>query len=151
MKKEIQSDDLFLKIEELLQAARKNVVCAVNQTMVYTYLEIGRMIVEDEQQGKERAEYGKQVLDDLAARLTHEFGKGFSIVNLRQMRAFYLTYLIQQTTSAELLQVENKANVIYEKSSPKFVLSWSHYLKLMRIDDLSERNFYEIEAVNNGW
>lgn len=151
MKKKIQSDDLFLKIEDFLQAARKNVVCAVNQTMVYTYFEIGRMIVEDKQQGKERAEYGKQVLEDLAARLTHEFGKGFSIVNLRQMRAFYLTYLIQQTTSAELLQVENKANVIYEKSSPKFVLSWSHYLKLMRIDDLSERNFYEIEAVNNGW
>ena len=62
MKKEVHPNDLYLKIAGLLQAARQNVVRAVNQTMVYTYFEIGRMIVEDEQQGKERAEYGKQVL-----------------------------------------------------------------------------------------
>jgi predicted nuclease of restriction endonuclease-like (RecB) superfamily len=151
MKNDIQSDDLFSKIANLLQAARQNVARAVNQTMVYTYYEIGRTIVEDEQQGQERAEYGKQVLEDLAAKLTKEFGKGFSAVNLRQMRAFYLTYSIQQTSSAELRQIENKTGLIYEKSSLKFVLSWSHYLKLMRIGDPSERSFYEIEAANNGW
>ncbi len=168
MKKEVQQNDLYLKISDLLQAARQDVVRTVNQAMVYTYFEIGRIIVEDEQQGKERAEYGKQVLEDLAVRLTHEFGKGFSVVNLRQMRAFYLTYSIQQTASAELLlekrgtsnlttplmnseNSDNQISSISEKSSRKFTLSWSHYLRLMRIDDISERNFYEIEAANNGW
>jgi hypothetical protein len=66
------------------------------------YFEIGKMIVEEEQQGKERAEYGKQLLEDLAFKLTQDFGKGFSVSNLRQMRAFYLTYSIQQKSSAEL-------------------------------------------------
>jgi predicted GNAT family N-acyltransferase len=117
MSKITTNHNLYAQIAQLLQAAKQNVVRAVNQTMVYTYYEIGRMIVEDEQQGKERAEYGKQILEDLAIRLTHEFGKGFSVVNLRQMRAFYLTYSIQQTTSAELK------------------LSWSHYLKLIRIQN----------------
>ncbi len=102
MSKEITPNHLYAKIAELLHTARQTVVRAVNQTMVYTYFEIGRMTVEDEQQGKERAEYGKQVLEELSLRLTQNFGKGFSIVNLRQMRAFYLIYAIQQTTSAEL-------------------------------------------------
>ena len=91
------------------------------------------MIVEDEQQGASRAEYGKQVLEELARKLTDEFGKGFSVVNLRQMRSFYLAYAIQQKSSAEF----------------KFVLSWSHYLKLMRISNLDERRFYEIESEAN--
>jgi len=129
----LKDEQLYAKIADLLQAARQNIVRAVNQTMVYTYYEIGRMIVEDEQQGKERAEYGSQILEDLAQRLTLEFGKGFSVVNLRQMRAFYLTYSIQQKSSAELK------------------LSWSHYLKLMRIANPQERNFYEIECAANNW
>ena len=129
----LKDEQLYAKIADLLQAARQNIVRAVNQTMVYTYYEIGRMIVEDEQQGKERAEYGRQILEDLAQRLTLEFGKGFSVVNLRQMRAFYLTYSIQQKSSAELK------------------LSWSHYLKLMRIANPQERNFYEIECAANNW
>ncbi|RJP59600.1 MAG: DUF1016 domain-containing protein [Deltaproteobacteria bacterium] len=138
MTKEIVPSNLYLKIAELLQTARQTVIRTVNQTMVYTYYEIGRMIVEDEQQGKERAEYGKQVLEDLSQKLTQNFGKGFSVVNLRQMRAFYLTYSIQQTVSAEL-------------QAPRFQLSWSHYLKLMRIENHDERSFYEIECVTNNW
>jgi hypothetical protein len=133
MKTEILSTELFSKNADLLHAARQHVVRTVNQTMVYTYYEIGRMIVEDEQQGKERAEYGKQILEDLAQRLTLAFGKGFSAVNLRQMRAFYLTYAIQQKSSAE------------------FKLSWSHYLKLMRIANPDERSFYEIECAAGNW
>jgi len=138
MGKGITSNHLYSKIAELLHAARQTVVRAVNQTMVYTYYEIGRMIVEDEQQGKEKAEYGKQVLEELSLKLTQNFGKGFSIVNLRQMRAFYLTYVIQQTASAEL-------------QTPRFQLSWSHYLKLMRVKNEQERNFYEIECIANNW
>ena len=125
--------DLFNKVASLLNEARKSVVQTVNKTMVFTYFEIGRMIVEEEQNGKERAEYGKQILKELSKRLNAEFGKGFSQRNLEQMRQFYLTYSKAQTLSAE------------------FNLSWSHYLKLMRIDNEDERNYYEIEAYNNNW
>lgn len=101
--------------------------------MVYTYFEIGRTIVEEEQNGNIRAEYGKQVMIELSKKLTEEFGKGFSRRNLEQMRQFYLTYSKTQTVSAE------------------FNLSWSHYLKLMRIDNENERKFYEIESFENNW
>ena len=126
-------DNLFEKIAKLIEDSRKKVVSTVNLTMVYTYFEIGKIIVENKQEGKERAKYGKQVLKNLSERLSKRFGTGFSDVNLRQMREFYLTYSIQQTPSA------------------KFKLSWSHYLKLMRIENIEERNFYEIECINNNW
>ena|SRR6185312_1156539 len=126
-------NELYSKIADLLKIAKQNVVRAVNQTMVYTYYEIGRMIVEDEQQGKERAEYGKQVLKELSEQLTDDFGKGFSVDNLQNMRQFYQAY------------------PIYETGSRKFILSWSHYLKLMRIENVNERNFYEIECAQNNW
>lgn len=133
MNKVTINHNLYTQIAQLLQVARKNVVRTVNQTMVYTYFEIGRMIVEDEQEGKERAEYGKQVLKELSKRLSADFGKGFSERNLEQMRQFYFAYSIPQTTSA------------------KFTLSWSHYLKLMRMENLDERRFYEIECASNNW
>ena len=127
------SGDFFTKIIDLLHNARKIAVHAVNQTMVVSYFEIGRIIVSEEQNGKERAEYGKRILKDLSLKLTNEFGKGFSQRNLEQMRQFYLTYSKAQTVSAE------------------FRLSWSHYLMLMRIDNESERQFYEIESIENNW
>lgn len=99
--------------------------------MVVTYFEIGRMIVDEEQNGKERAEYGKKIIKELSIRLKNEFGKGFSQRNLEQMRQFYLIYSKTQTLSAE------------------FNLSWSHYLKLMRIDNEDERKYYELEAYSN--
>ena len=83
---------LFSQVVDLLQHSKQQVIKAVNQTMVYTYYEIGRMIVHEEQNGKDRAEYGKQLLKGLSQRLTDEFGKGFSIDNLERMRKFYLTY-----------------------------------------------------------
>lgn len=176
MSKLIIDQQLYAQIVQLLQAARQNIVRSVNQTMVYTYYEIGPMIVEDEQQGKERAEYGKKVLNELSKRLSADFGKGFSERNLEQMRQFYLTYPISQTTSAKLKIDENissnplinlktpvnrsipqtvsakleKEN-IYEMPSRKFNLSWSHYIKLIRIENLDERNFYEIESAANNW
>jgi DUF1016 N-terminal domain len=122
---------LYSKIAGLLQAAKQNIVRAVNQTMVYTYYEIGRMIIEEEQQGKERAEYGKQILKELSKQLTHEFGKGFSADNLENMRRFFLAYSISETTSR------------------KFILSWSHYLKLMRIENPNERSLPNKQAFIN--
>ena len=82
-----------------MKEARKSVVKTVNKTMVYTYFEIGRIIVEEEQKGKARAEYGKQIIKELSQRLTREFGKGFSTTNLKQMRQFYLTFSKSQTLS----------------------------------------------------
>jgi predicted nuclease of restriction endonuclease-like (RecB) superfamily len=141
MKKEVQPYDLYLKIAGLLQAARQNVVRAVNQTMVYTYFDIGRMIVEDEQHGKERAEYGKQILKELSAKLTKEFGKGFSVQNLENIRKFYQVYSSSEK-SQSLIRVSERS---------KSTLSWTHYLVLIRIENKDERNFYEIESLNNNW
>lgn len=88
----ISSNELSKKISNLLVEARKRVLQTVNHTMVLTYFEIGRMIIEEEQNGKERADYGKQLLSDLSQTLTKEFGKGFSVTNLQQMRQFYTVY-----------------------------------------------------------
>ena len=130
------------------------VATTVNLTMVHTYFEIGRMIIEDEQEGKERAKYGKSVLKDLSNRLTEKFGKGFSVDNLQNMRRFYLAYSIYETPSRKLQGEENQSNIIDQALLPKiydFKLSWSHYLVLMRIENPAERRFYEIEAVQQNW
>src|SRR5690606_14417222 len=116
---------------------------SVNQTMVVTYYEIGRMIVEEEQNGKERADYGKHLIKTLSGKLTKDFGRGFSQRNLEQMRQFYLVYSKAQTLSAQSGQKQPMAG--------QFKLSWSHYLKLMRIDDVQERRFYEVECLKNNW
>ncbi|MDP4207213.1 MAG: DUF1016 N-terminal domain-containing protein [Bacteroidota bacterium] len=123
----LKKSNIFIdKVAQLLAQARKSVVQSVNQTMVQTYFEIGRMIVDEEQGGHDRAEYGKQILKELSIKLTIDFGKGFSQRNLEQMRQFYLVYSKTQAVSAE------------------FKLSWSHYLILMRIDNVDERKFYEV-------
>jgi len=101
------------------------------------------MIVEEEQSGKERAEYGKQILKELSNRLSIEFGKGFSVTNLQQMKNFYNVYGKQQTVSAK------SENAIVQNNNLQ--LSWSHYLFLMRINNIEERNFYEIETIENNW
>lgn len=144
-KKISHTDNIFNQVVELLKNARQNVVRSVNQTMVYTYFEVGRLIVEEEQSGQERAEYGKHILKELSKRLTQEFEKGFSVESLDRMRYFYKTYSIANSstplTNSEKLQ----------RKSPQFTLSWSHYLKLMRIANPEERSFYEIEARENNW
>lgn len=140
--------DFLENVSEVLDQARKNAKTAVNLAMVYAYYEIGRMIVEEEQHGQNRAAYGKQILLELSKYLNEKYGKGFSTTNLRQMRNFYMVYSqdqIQQTLSAEF---ENLPAV---STGRKFYLSWSHYLKLMRIDNIDERHFYEIESVKNDW
>jgi len=129
----VNEDGFYSKILDLLKSARKTVVQSVNKTIVDTYFEIGRLIVEEEQNGKSKAEYGQNLIAELSQKLTTEFGKGFSTTNLKQMRTFYLTYSKGQTVSDE------------------FRLSWSHYLMLMRIDNVEERRFYEIETTENSW
>lgn len=135
LEKRPAENQLFRKIAELIELARNKAMTAVNLAMVHTYFEIGKMIVEDEQQGKEKAEYGKAVLKQLSKQLNKKFGKGFSVENLDRMRFFYKTY----------------SNVISSTPLTKFTLSWSHYLILMRIKNADERSFYEIEAATNHW
>lgn len=135
-------------VSDVLARARKNAKTAVNLSMVYAYFEIGRMIVEEEQHGANRAAYGTQLLKELSAYLTGIYGRGFSTTNLKQMRQFYLTYANDQIGQTLSDQFENLPAV---STGRKFYLSWSHYLKLMRIDNIEERHFYEIESVKNDW
>ncbi|MCM1034499.1 MAG: PDDEXK nuclease domain-containing protein [Paludibacter sp.] len=170
--KQIVSDNsqLYNRIVALLEQSRKTVKTAVNLSMVYTYFEIGRMIVENEQNGKERAEYGKETLKTLSVKLTEKFGKGFSADNLQNMRNFYRIYTTKQisekvsrkssrnaqsapTKSLEKhATIDNNSTISCASQAEKvFTLSWSHYLFLMRISNPEERNFYEIEAHTNDW
>lgn len=129
---QLSSDNpMILEIRELLEKSRKNIAQQVNTELLTTYWNIGRIIVEYEQQSQLRAEYGKQTLKELSKELTREFGKGFSRSNLQNMRAFYLAYEKCQTPSGKL--------------------AWSHYCELLTISDECKRSFYEKEAVNSGW
>ncbi|MEO8238691.1 MAG: PDDEXK nuclease domain-containing protein [Flavobacterium sp.] len=168
MSNDLQNRVIFQQVVELLQNARQQVLRTVNSTMTYTYFEIGRMIIEEEQNGKNRAEYGKQLLKGLSQQLTKEFGKGFSIVNLENMRKFYLTYSISESLT-RTLENEKSQSVTgefkIERSQPPikvtgsiskslisfFKLTWTHYIFLMRIDDEKERRFYEIESEKYNW
>lgn len=169
MSGEIQNKVLFQQVVALLKNAQQQVIRTINSTMVYTYFEIGRMIVEEEQNGKERAAYGKQVLKELSKELTKEFGKGFSVDSLERIRNFYLIYSKSETLSRifniqkseTLLRNSNNEetqSITWEFDTQKtqtlfsfFKLTWSHYSFLMRIDDENERSFYEIETKKNNW
>jgi len=152
MTKIVLNSDLIDKISELVRNARAGIVRTVNYTMTTTYFEIGRMIVEDEQSGNKRADYGKQILISLSERLTRENGKGFSVDNLERMKKFYILYSpkISATVLRKLVS-DGKQLQKHQALSDIFKLSWSHYLMLMRIDDENERKFYEIEAIQNNW
>jgi predicted nuclease of restriction endonuclease-like (RecB) superfamily len=148
--------DLFKTIKGLIENARKAAQKSINVTMVSTYFEIGRIILEHEQKGKERAEYAKKTLIKLSKQLTDEFGKGFSVDNLENMRKFYSVYGKSETLSRisakRLTGVMSPGKAIESKTlKPVFRLSWSHYLKLMRIENEDERKFYEIESAKNNW
>ncbi len=124
-------DSLYAAIHKVIKQARQQVRQAVNQQMVQAYWHIGRLIVEQEQRGQERAEYGKQQLAQLSKRLQNDFGKGFDVTNLRNMRRFYLAFPKRETLSLEL--------------------SWSHYNLLARLENLHAREWYLLEATRQHW
>jgi predicted nuclease of restriction endonuclease-like (RecB) superfamily len=155
-------ETLFTGIREIILSARQAVVCSVNTLQVFTNFEIGRRIVEHEQKGEHRAKYGKKTLEELARRLTVEFGRGFSLTNLKLMRQFYLLYQkqIRQTLSGESCALKigqtapdqfKKLRTTSRKLPAQFTLSWSHYVFLMGIMKTDERRFYEIEAAEQNW
>ena len=142
-KQEKKQPELFEQVAAIILAARKSVVRHTNSTMVATYFLIGRQIIEHEQAGNKRAQYAKNILPLLSEQLKKQFGKGFSVDNLENMRKFYLLYSISENASRKL-KMRNF-------DLPAFTLGWSHYLILCRIKDEAERKFYEIEATNNDW
>lgn len=119
-------------IKQLLAEARRQVVKEINTVMLQTYLEMGRRIVEQEQRGEAQAKYGEYLLSELSQSLTASFGKGFSKRNLELIRQFYLRYGIAKSVISQSL-------------------SWTHYIRLMRIDNDAERRFYELECEANHW
>jgi predicted nuclease of restriction endonuclease-like (RecB) superfamily len=169
-----ESTPLYEGIRSLVLSARHTIARGVDLLQVYTNYEIGRRIVEQEQQGKGRARYGTEMIKELAARLTGEFGNGFSTSNLKYMRQFYLAYpgrvsQIGQTPSGQsvrvaISQTESGESIAFPISQtlsgqlpetdtppqPHFALSWSHYVFLIGLKE-EERSFYEIEAAQQGW
>ena len=143
-----ENQEFYQGISNLLETARKQAKTAVNTAMVYTYYEIGRRIVEEEQHGENRAAYGQQILQGLSDHLTKAFGKGYSVGNLKNIRQFYMVFSNDQIGETVFSQFSNLPAV---STGRKFYLSWSHYLKLMRIKNVDERHFYEIEAAKNDW
>lgn len=123
--------EMISQIRDIMINARRNVAVRVNNEQLLAYWNIGRVIVEHEQDNDKRAEYGKSTLKQISKQLTKEFGRGFSVSNLQFMRRFYQTYQIQQTLSAKL--------------------SWSHYCELLIISDPDRRSFYEKECERSGW
>jgi len=135
--KELKMDNLFNAERGLIEESRRSIARQVNTAMVFTYYHIGKIIVEDEQDGAERATYAKQTLKLLSVSLTNEFGRGYSVDNLESMRLFYIEYGNSETVS--------------RISEFPFKLSWSHYVQLLKIKDKAERYFYEVESDQNNW
>ena len=128
------SNNYINEIKKILKNARQKAYTAVNSAMVKAYWEIGRRIVEEEQRGKERAEYGKEIVKNLSKELTEEFGKGFSRRTLWEMRKLYVYFSD------------------YEKVRTLFAqLTWSHFQKVLRVSDEKARIFYLTEAAENMW
>ncbi len=152
---------LFQKSKELIDNARSNMGQMANTITVITSFLLGHYIIEQEQQGQERAKYGSKIIDSLSAYLTKEYGRGFSRSNAAGMRQFYMTYkdredeIIQSQIGQlgqgiEIVQSGiGQLDIMYSKLP--FKLSWTHYQVLMRIEDKEERDFYEKEAIHSGW
>ena len=141
-----RAEQLAKRIEALVVDARRQISSTINVAMVYTYFEVGRYIIEDEQGGKHRAEYGKGVLKRVSALLTASLGKGWSVDTLEKTRRFFMTFSKSATPQRILAEGKNSATV-----QRKFVLSWNHYQILTHVDNPEARNFYEIEAFEQHW
>jgi predicted nuclease of restriction endonuclease-like (RecB) superfamily len=154
-------DAMLSGVVELLEQARRTSARAVNTIMTATYWETGRRIVEHEQKGTVRAEYGSALLKRLSADLTAKFGRGFSERNLKQMRLFYTGWKIFQNESEKSADPEESismsirqtvsAEFALQEIASCFLLSWSHYVSLLSVDSPEARKFYEAEALRGGW
>ena len=159
-------DKLFERVSIVIENTRQMIASTINTAEVYAKYEIGRHIVESEQNGEQRAQYGKHILKDLSEKLTATYGAGWSYSNLRQIRQFYIIYSNLTNTVCQIkndnrylsnsikqtTKYNNDTNIgLNNLDRPKFSLSWSHYLILMRIENPDERSFYEIECNRQMW
>jgi len=161
--------ELFKNIRQLIVASKGELSRVINTALVETYFHVGRLIVEFEQKGSQRANYASQTLQKLSSLLRKEFGRGFSVDNLEHMRKFYIIYgkaynkhagapqrkSIKTTKPAVNQKSETVSRKLHSKnivsSITPFRLNWSHYVFLLRVDNPQERNFYEIESANENW
>jgi len=144
---------LLTGVSELLEQARHAAARSVNQILTATYWEIGRRIVDFEQRGARRAEYGVSLLQRLAKDLSARFGRGFGYSNLNLFRQFYLTYrdrgpILQSVTGESLISLNTP---VHRSPHQEFVLSWTHYVRLLPLEEQAKRDFYEEEARRAGW
>ena len=148
-------NNLVENISQIVVSAQSNIAKTINKTMVFTYWNIGKYIVEFEQGGEKRAKYGTELLKKIAIDLTSNIGKGFSWRNLYNMKRFYIEFPILQTLSAKL-EIE-KLQTVSAKSEDEILaksidkLNWSHFVRLLGVKDNDERNFYIIETAQNRW
>jgi len=152
---EVHYNSVLGDISKVIDAARRSAARSVNYIMTAAYWLIGRRIVESEQKGEIRAEYGKELIERLAADLSTRYGRGFSVRNVWQMKAFYLAWPILQTASAqsensEILQTGSAESVLSSIVS-SFPLPWSAYVRLLAVKNQNARRFYEAEALRGGW
>lgn len=124
-------ENLVIEIRQIIASARTHVARSINHALTVTYWHIGRAIIEEEQRGNERAVYGKQLVKELSAQLSEEFGEGYSSTNLWLMRQFYTTFPILHSLSGEL--------------------TWTHYKFLIRLEDPDKRAFFIAETAKNAW
>lgn len=142
--------EFYQSVADILHNARSNAYRAVNFAMVEAYWHIGRMIVEEEQQGKERAEYGALLIRNLSIRLTHDFGEGFDERELRRMRQFYLTFPIRDA----LRHISSTASATTSsgiRGALRPELTWTHYRLLIRVENPKAREYYLNEAADQNW
>lgn len=151
--------NLITDLTSLIEQGRKAAVRYVNTALVATYWLMGRRIVEFEQKGKVRAEYGESTLSKISEDLTKKFGKGFSFPQLKNIRQFYLTCSEKSYTLSSQFRQSEKSQTMSSQSKDlipkilyeKFPLSWSHYCLLMRLDEPFKREFYEVECIRGNW
>lgn len=137
----INNSNLYSSIREVLEQAHSKAYRAINSAMVQAYWEVGRLIVEDEQKGEHRAEYGKALVQELSKKLTKDIGKGFSPQSLWNMRQFYQTF--------------PNLSAVWRESSDNFSpwqpLSWSHIKLIMRVENEQARQYYIEQTIENNW
>ncbi len=146
-------DELYIAVRGILEQARASAWRAVDVAMVEAYWRIGFLIVEHEQKGSRRAEYGKELIQGLSHRLVADFGRGFSPQNLRSIRQFYLTFRNLSTVRSESHPIDREGLMVENpiRSALRSELTWTHYKILMRVEHEQARQWYMTEATDQHW
>jgi predicted nuclease of restriction endonuclease-like (RecB) superfamily len=154
------TDGFYDRIRDILETARTGVVRTVNTAQVLSNWLIGREIVEEEQQGQHRADYGENLLKNLAQKLKQNFGKGYSYSNLKYIRQFYLAFplLLSEEEIGHAVSDQSLPTIELSRPNPNWQpgrlhpnLSWTHYRTLVKVENLDARAFYEIETLKTNW